>query len=266
MEAADLFWAIWPCVASWLQGNFNRTLVQGFHERRREVWKRWMFNTWVEEADLFPPPLVDDSDDSDESSASEDEDTAQRAVGPPLDVEAATAQALAQRPRPEHGAGRAGERTSTAGWSGGGGGGTLSIRPTFQRKGNPRPEANRRGLCFSNGPSEPALSVRGSWQAELEPGVPVEQEQPQPQRHRRMTPARWIAGRRYAWRRSRHKRKRTRRLVAHLLCVMSRHSDGGGEWFDLLVDSVAFAHVCPASFAAGAETWVPTVGTVARTA
>ena len=91
------------------------------------------------------------------------------AEGPLLDIEAATAPALAMRPRSDNGAGRAGERTSTAAWSGGGGGGTLSIRSTLQGKGNPRPEASRRGLSFVNGLSEPALSVARSGQAEGEP-------------------------------------------------------------------------------------------------
>ena len=103
------------------------------------------------------------------------------AEGPLLDIEAAAAPALALRPRSDKDASRAGERTSTAGWSGGGGGGTLSIRPTFQGKGNPRPEASRRGLRISNGPSEPALSVGGSGQAEGEPRV-LGQEQLPPSR------------------------------------------------------------------------------------
>ena len=61
-QRKTLFMCAWPFVSSWIADNFRRALFLKRQSRRRltSCWK-----TWVDEAAIFPPPLVSSSESDD---------------------------------------------------------------------------------------------------------------------------------------------------------------------------------------------------------
>ena len=55
----ELFFTAWPIVSSWLRDQY----IKAINQRRLRNLRLAVFNAWVEEARVFPPPLVSSSDD-----------------------------------------------------------------------------------------------------------------------------------------------------------------------------------------------------------
>ena len=55
----ELFFTAWPIVSSWLRDQY----IKAINQRRLRNLRMAVFNAWVEEAQVFPPPLVSSSDD-----------------------------------------------------------------------------------------------------------------------------------------------------------------------------------------------------------
>ena len=57
----ELFMCAWQFVSSWISDNFEAAILK--HNSRRVLSCCWQ--VWVEEAAIFPPPLVSSSDSDD---------------------------------------------------------------------------------------------------------------------------------------------------------------------------------------------------------
>ena len=53
----ELFFTAWPIVSSWLRDQY----IKAINQRRLRNLRLAVFNAWVEEARVFPPPLVSSS-------------------------------------------------------------------------------------------------------------------------------------------------------------------------------------------------------------
>ena len=58
-QRKTLFMCAWPFVSLWIAENFRRTLAENIDCKRRltSCWR-----TWVEIAEIYPPPLVSSSE------------------------------------------------------------------------------------------------------------------------------------------------------------------------------------------------------------
>ena len=59
----ELFFTAWPIVSSWLRDQYIKAIFIIINQRRLRNLQLAVFNAWVEEAGVFPPPLVSSSDD-----------------------------------------------------------------------------------------------------------------------------------------------------------------------------------------------------------